>query len=79
MGGLPPAPEVIAKGAGDLALHMREAAFKSGIPIVPSPKLARDLFQNIPLGAMVETRHYELVASILKSTYAQKRRKAVRR
>lgn len=76
--GAAPAPEVIAKGAGFLAVRMRELAFKQGIPIFPSPRLARELFHGVRLGAPIAAEHYAMVAAILRWVYERRRRLEVR-
>ncbi|MDB5988174.1 MAG: flhB [Nevskia sp.] len=72
--GVKPAPEVVAKGVGELAQHMRDLAFRHRVPIIPNPALARDLFKNVPLGAMVRENHYEIMAAILKRAYEIKQK-----
>jgi flagellar biosynthetic protein FlhB len=70
-----PAPEVIAKGAGRAAQAMRDVAFRSRIPIVPNPRLARALFREVPLGEQIPEQHFEIVASILRWVYDRQRKR----
>ncbi len=63
--GVTPAPLVIAKGAGVLALQIRRAANKAGVPIVHSPRLARALYKEVPQDAYVPEQWYPPVARIL--------------
>ncbi|NMP23069.1 EscU/YscU/HrcU family type III secretion system export apparatus switch protein [Sulfobacillus harzensis] len=59
-----PAPQVIAKGADETALAMREIAYEHSIPIVENPPLARALYL-VPLGETIREEHYQAVADIL--------------
>jgi flagellar biosynthesis protein FlhB len=63
--GKSPAPQVMAKGAGRLAGRMRDLAFRSRVPIVHSPVLARALFKEVAHEAYVPERWYPQVAKIL--------------
>ncbi|MGM9485048.1 EscU/YscU/HrcU family type III secretion system export apparatus switch protein [Roseateles sp. NT4] len=63
--GVTPAPLVIAKGAGMLALQIRRAANKAGVPIVHSPRLARALYKEVPQDGYVPEQWYPPVARIL--------------
>lgn len=63
--GVTPAPLVIAKGAGMLALQIRRAANKAGVPIVHSPRLARALYKQVPQDGFVPEQWYPPVARIL--------------
>lgn len=60
-----PAPQVIAKGAGSVALRMREVANRAGVPIVPNPPLARALFKDVEADHYVPERWYPQLARIL--------------
>lgn len=63
--GVTPAPVVIAKGTGLLAMQIRRAANKAGVPIVHSPRLARALYQDVPQDGYVPEAWYPPVARIL--------------
>jgi flagellar biosynthetic protein FlhB len=60
-----PAPRVVAKGAGGLARRMREIAYRSNVPIVQSPVLARALFKEVEQETYVPERWYPQIAKIL--------------
>ena len=60
-----PAPQVLAKGAGDLALRMREIARRHGVPIVENRALARQLFFEVGVERYVPEKLYPPVARIL--------------
>jgi flagellar biosynthetic protein FlhB len=63
------APEVTAKGAGDLALQMRAAAFRHRVPVVPNPRLARALYREVRIGRAIPEAHYAAVADVLRWVY----------
>ena len=72
--GLALAPEVVAKGAGNMAQEMRRLAFEHHVPVMPNPPLARALFRQVPIGKPVPEEHYSAVAQVLKWAYAHKAR-----
>lgn len=59
------APRVIAKGADDIALKIREIAGEHKVPTLESPKLARALFAHTELGDEIPQALYSAVAEIL--------------
>ncbi len=64
-----PAPVVVAKGAGNVAERIREAALRHGVPIVPNPPLAQALYRRVPLGGVIPPALYRAVAEILALLY----------
>ncbi|MGH8631080.1 MAG: flagellar biosynthesis protein FlhB [Burkholderiales bacterium] len=60
------APRVISKGAGDIALKMRELAFRHRVPVVEDPPLARRLFRTVELDQFIPEEAYPLVAGVLR-------------
>jgi flagellar biosynthesis protein FlhB len=64
--GQAPAPRVIAKGAGDMALSMRESARQHGVPIIECRSVAQLLFRKTPIDAFVPPETYPAVARLLK-------------
>lgn len=72
-----PAPKVVAKGAGELALRMREAAFRYRVAVVEQPPLARLLFHEVEIGGYVPEQTFPVVAGILRRIYAAKSRRSV--
>jgi flagellar biosynthetic protein FlhB len=58
------APKIIAKGMDEMAARIREIARATGVPIVPSPPLARALFQ-LELETEIPPEHYQAVAEII--------------
>lgn len=72
------APRLIAKGAGDLALKMRQIAKDNHIPIVENKPLARALFKKIPLDQDIPADFYAEMARILVAVYrSREQRNAV--
>ncbi len=69
-----PAPVVVAKGRRLIAERIREEAAKYGVPITPSPELARALYRSVPIGAQVPSELYQAVAEILAFVYRLARR-----
>ena len=67
------APQVTAKGVDDLALHIRSLARSAGVPVVQSPRLARDLHRRVPLGREVPSDLYRAVAEVLAFVYRMRR------
>ncbi|TGW15809.1 EscU/YscU/HrcU family type III secretion system export apparatus switch protein [bacterium NHP-B] len=59
------APEVIAKGADQVALYIRNLAEKHSIPVVENQSLARSLFKDTAIGQAINPRHYKAVAEVI--------------
>jgi flagellar biosynthetic protein FlhB len=64
------APQVIAKGAGELAQKIKEAARSAGVPIVERRALARALYRSVKVGAEIPPALYRAVAEILAYIYS---------
>lgn len=71
------APQVIAKGAGELATKMRDIAGKYSIPIVENKPLARALFRHSNIDDFVPDTHFSAVAKILAWVYMQRDQRLV--
>ncbi|WP_027358182.1 flagellar biosynthesis protein FlhB [Desulforegula conservatrix] len=69
------APKVIAKGAGAIALKIREIAAEAGVPVVENPPLARNLYKLAEIGDEVPPDLYQTVAEILAYVYKLKGKK----
>lgn len=67
------APQVIAKGAGELAGLMKDIARQHRIPVVENKKLARELFRKVDFESAVPEQLYPDVARLLVWVYAMKR------
>jgi flagellar biosynthetic protein FlhB len=59
------APRVVAKGKGQLALHIREIAIAHGIPILERKPLARALYKLVEVGQEIPEQFYSTIAEIL--------------
>ncbi|HAV00058.1 MAG TPA: flagellar biosynthesis protein FlhB [Lachnospiraceae bacterium] len=67
-----PAPYVLAKGEDLLAARIKEEAKSHNIDIVENKPLARMLYYNVELGAMIPPELYQTVADILAVIYNRK-------
>ncbi|OOG44453.1 flagellar biosynthesis protein FlhB [Polaromonas sp. A23] len=59
------APRIVAKGAGELADHIRSMARRHRIPIVENRKLARALFRDSGIEQPLKEKYFSEVARIL--------------
>ncbi len=64
------APRVVAKGAGELAQRIKDAARRAGVPIVERRALARALYRTVEVGAEIPPALYRAVAEILAYLYS---------
>lgn len=67
-----PAPQVIAKGTGEFAAKMREAARRHQVMVVQNPPLTRELYRRVDFDAYVPEELYPQVAKILVWVYAMR-------
>lgn len=65
-------PQVVAKGANDLAARMRELARRHRVPIVENPSLARTLFRRADIGEAIPEAVFPVVARIMAWVYLQR-------
>ena len=70
------APRVVARGAGWIALRIREIARESGVPVVENRPLARALYRSVRVGEYVPERLYKAVAEVLAYVYRLHPRRA---
>lgn len=63
------APQVVAKGADLLALHIRDLARAHEVPVLQSPVLARALYTHAELNREVPAALYTAVAQVLAYVY----------
>jgi len=66
------APIVVAKGAEQMALRIRETAMEHGVPIVERQELARALYRSVEVGQAIPSDLYKEVAEILAYVYRLK-------
>lgn len=64
-----PAPEVIAKGADELAQKIKEIAAKHNIPIKEDKELARALYKMCDIGDRIPAALFKSVAQVLAYVY----------
>jgi flagellar biosynthetic protein FlhB len=60
-----PAPQVLAKGSGELARRIREIAREHGVPIVENKPLARALYRGAEIGDLIPPELFDAVAEVL--------------
>lgn len=70
--GMSGAPQVVAKGAGELARKMRELASRHQVPIVQNRALARTLFREVDYDGYVPEKLYPQIAKIMVWVYAMR-------
>lgn len=63
------APKVVAKGAGEIALKIRELAVANAVPIMEAPPLARALYKHADLDSEIPSALYNAVAEVLAYIY----------
>ncbi|MCP1440698.1 flagellar biosynthetic protein FlhB [Erwinia persicina] len=59
------APKVVAKGAGEVALRIRELGKEHRIPVLEAPPLARALYRHSEIGQHIPGTLYAAVAEVL--------------
>jgi flagellar biosynthetic protein FlhB len=59
------APQVVAKGADDVAAKIREIAAENNVPLLEAPPLARALYKHTELGDEIPSALYTAVAEVL--------------
>lgn len=67
------APKVLAKGAGEIALRIRELAEQHRIPMLEAPPLARALYRHSEPGQFIPAALYAAVAEVLAWVYQLRR------
>jgi flagellar biosynthesis protein FlhB len=68
------APKIIAKGADNIAMKIKEIAAEHGIPMVENRPLAQNLYK-LDIGQEVPPNFYQAVAEILAYVYGLKKNK----
>lgn len=59
------APQVVARGADEVALRIREEAWRRSVPIVEDPPLARALYASTRVGQTIPAALYKAVAEVM--------------
>ncbi len=70
------APVVVAKGADELAMHIRKIATANNVPLIPSPMLARAIFYSTEVDEEVPNALFMAVAQVLAHVYQLKAHRA---
>ncbi|QDT27429.1 Flagellar biosynthetic protein FlhB [Gimesia panareensis] len=65
-----PAPIVVAKGAGEIALQIRKIANEHGIPIIERKPLARQMYRDVKTGQEIPFELYEVFVEIMAYVYS---------
>ena len=68
-----PAPVVLAKGADHVAKRIREVAREARVPVIENKPVARALYVNVEVGAMIPDDLFQTVAEILAYVYRLKK------
>ena len=68
------APKVLTKGAGEVAMKMREVARRHGVMVVENPPLARSLYRLTSPDDDLPEQHYAEVAKVLAWVYAARKK-----
>ena len=71
------APICVAKGQDNIALKIREVAYRHGVPVIQNPPLARALFKSVEVEQEVPVEHYKAVAEVIG--YVMKLRNSARK
>jgi flagellar biosynthesis protein FlhB len=69
------APQMVAKGAGELTVKMKEIARRHNIPIIENRRLARALFQKTHIDQTIPGDLFPEVAKLLVWVYAMRERR----
>lgn len=64
------APQLIAKGAGEMAQRMRVVAVRHGVPIIENRALAKALFRQVDIDQSIPAELFPAVAKVLVWAYA---------
>ncbi len=72
------APKVLAKGAGAIALKIKEIGAEHRIPLLEAPPLARALYRHSEIGQAIPATLYAAVAEVLAWVYQLRRWKTRR-
>jgi flagellar biosynthetic protein FlhB len=63
------APQVVAKGAGPIAMRIREIATQNDVTIIEQKPLARALYKDVEIGQFIPFDLYQSVAEVLAYVY----------
>src|SRR3954464_5282775 len=63
------APEVVAKGADEIARRIKEIARDADVPVIADPPLARSLHASVEVGQLIPEEMFQAVAQLLAFVY----------
>lgn len=63
------APRLLAKGADNIALKIKEKAYESKIPIIENKPLARLIYESVDIEKEIPQEMYQAVAEVLAMVY----------
>lgn len=66
------APRLVAKGADEVALRIRDVANENEVPVVENPPIARALFETADIDDEIPPEHYKAVAEIISYVFKLK-------
>jgi flagellar biosynthetic protein FlhB len=66
------APVVVAKGADELAMHIRKIATANDVPLIPSPVLTRAIYYSTEVDEEIPNGLFMAVAQVLAHVYQLK-------
>ncbi|MDD3845996.1 MAG: flagellar biosynthesis protein FlhB [Syntrophorhabdaceae bacterium] len=69
-----PAPKVVARGAGFVALRIKEVAAQHRVPLVENKPLAQGLYHAVNVGDYIPEKFYLIVAELLAGIFKRKGR-----
>lgn len=58
-------PKIAAKGMDLIAQHIKNIAYKSAVPVIRSPLLARKLYAELEVGDYIKKNHFKAIAKII--------------
>ena len=70
------APVVLAKGAGYVALRIREIGEAHGVPVVEDKGLARGMYPKVEIGQQIPEEFYVAVAEVLAYVFSLKKKRS---
>ncbi len=70
------APEVTAKGAGEIAQQIKKIARENNVPLVENKELAKFLYYKVEIGEKIPVALYQVIAEIIAHVYRLKGRTA---
>lgn len=72
-----PAPIVVIRCEGSMALMVKKIALFRNIPTVEDPILAQAIYKSCKIGSYIKEEHYVAVAKIIKDIFAKQGKKFV--